>query len=321
MNVLLGIDGLKRIPRGAVLSIGNFDGAHRGHQHILQILQSLRESTPGAALAIATFEPHPFTVLRPQFAPPRLTSPMMKQRLLEELGVTHYVILPPTHDVLNLSAEQFWTILRDDVQPSHLVEGKDFTFGKMRGGTIHHLRTWAEKTPVQLHIADAVRVALLDLSVVPVSSSLIRFLVSCGRMRDAAICLGRPYLVEGEVVLGYQRGRTIGVPTANLQVKEQLIPSDGVYAGRMHLQGRTFAAAVSIGTTPTFDGVKHQVEAHLLEFAGDLYGHTLQLQIIDWIRDQRKFPVLDALKEQLRRDFIAVRERAALDAPRSFAVI
>lgn len=319
MNVFLGIEGLKRIPRNAVLSIGNFDGAHRGHQHILQMLHSLREATPGAALAIATFEPHPFTVLRPQCAPPRLTSPMMKQRLLEELGVTHYVILPPTHEVLNLSAEQFWTILRDDVQPSHLVEGNDFTFGKARGGTIGRLRAWADQTPVKLHIADAVEVALLNLSVVPVSSSLIRFLISCGRMRDAAICLGRPYTLEGEVVRGYQRGRTLGVPTANLQVKDQLLPADGVYAGRVHLSGRTFAAAVSIGNAPTFENARHQVEAHLLDFAGDLYGHTLQLQLIDWIRDQRKFSGVDTLKEQLRQDFTEVRNRARLDASRSYA--
>jgi riboflavin kinase/FMN adenylyltransferase len=319
MNVLLGIEGLKRIPKGSVLSIGNFDGVHRGHQHILQKLQSLKQ--PSSSLAIATFEPHPFTVLRPHLAPPRLTSPTMKQRLLEELGVTHYVVLPPTHDVLNVSAEEFWAILRDDVQPSHLVEGRDFTFGKGRAGNIDRLREWASHAPVQLHIADAVHAPLLDLTIVPVSSSIIRYLVAFGRVRDAAICLGRPYVLEGEVIQGYQRGRTIGVPTANLQVKDQLIPADGVYAGRVHLSGRTFAAAVSIGTTPTFEGQKHQVEAHLLDFVGDLYGHTVQLQLIDWIRDQRRFNGVDALKSQLGRDFVEVRNRAKRDVSRPIAKV
>jgi len=313
MNVLLGLEGLKRIPNGAVLSIGNFDGVHRGHQHILSALQTLRDQSGAGALAIATFEPHPFTVLRPEVAPPRLTSPTLKQRLLEELGVTHYVILPPTHDVLNTTAEQFWAILRDEAQPSHLVEGNDFTFGKARGGNIGRLREWADKSPLRLHIAEPVRVTLLDLASVPVSSTLIRYLIAYGRVRDAAICLGRPYVLEGEVVEGYQRGRTIGVPTANLSVKEQLIPADGVYAGRVHLSGRTFAAAVSVGTTPTFDGAKHQVEAHVLDFAGDLYGHVIQLQLIDWIRDQRKFPGVDSLKAQLFRDFQSVRSRSVIE--------
>lgn len=311
MNVLLGIEGLKRVPEGAVLSIGNFDGVHRGHDHILRTMHALKQQTDGSSIAVVTFEPHPLTVLRPHLAPPRLTSPILKQQILEDMGVEHYVVLPPTHDVLDLSAEAFWGILRDDVKPAHLVEGDNFNFGKGRGGNIHKLRDWSANSAIKLHVIDPVEVVLLDLTIAPLSSSLIRYLIAYGRVRDAGICLGRPYVLEGEVIEGYKRGRTIGVPTANLHCTDQLIPADGVYAGKCSIDGKPFAAAVSIGTTPTFDGAKHQIEAHLLGFSGDLYGRTIHLDLIDWVRDQRKFAGVEALKGQLARDFEIVRDRAS----------
>jgi riboflavin kinase/FMN adenylyltransferase len=151
-------------------------------------------------------------------------------------------------------------------------------------------------------VVDPVTVPLLDLSIVPVSSSLIRWLLSHGRVRDAAICLGRPYQLVGTVVRGYQRGRTIGTPTVNLDCADQHIPADGVYAGRCTLAGRTYPAAVSIGNSPTFENTKWQLEAHLIGFTGDLYGQTLHLDLIDWLREQRRYPNLDLLKEQIARD-------------------
>lgn len=317
MNVLLGIEGLKRVPAGAVLTIGNFDGVHRGHAQLLRTMHELR--SPGTSLAVVTFEPHPLTVLRPQLAPPRLTSSTLKQRLLDESGVDHYVVLPPTHDVLDLSAEKFWQILRDEVKPAHLIEGNNFTFGKARGGNITRLREWSKESAIQLHIVPPVEVVLLDLTVAPVSSSLIRYLIAFGRVRDAAICLGRPYALEGEVIEGYKRGRTIGVPTANLNCADQFIPADGVYAGKVSVDGAIYPAAVSIGTTPTFEGARHQIEAHLLGYSGNLYGRTLHLQLMDWIRDQRKFAGLDALKSQLQRDFLAVHQIASSDCGRQIA--
>src|SRR5262245_54770934 len=261
MNLYDGIDGLKALAPGTVMSIGNFDGVHLGHAKILQTMRSLKAATPGARLAVVTFQPHPLTVLRPPLPPPRLSRDAVKHKLLESAGVDDLVILAPIRPVLDLTAEQFWAILRDQVRPTHLVEGGTFNFGKNRAGTIDRLREWATASLVQLHVIDAVEVALLDLHVVQVSSSLIRWLISYGRMRDAAICFGRPYALQGSVIRGHGRGRQIGVPTANLECTDQLIPCDGVYAARSTIDGRTYPAALSIGTTPTFGDERRQVEA------------------------------------------------------------
>lgn len=317
MQVREGLEGLRSLPPGAVLSIGNFDGIHLGHRRLLELAGALRAAPPASSgrVAVVTFEPHPFTVLRPAQAPPRLTPPAVKQKLLEAAGVDDYVILPPRPDVLDLSAEAFWQILRDDVRPAHLIEGSTFTFGKGRGGTLDRLREWSAASDIRLDVVDPVSVALLDLSVVAVSSSLIRWLLAHGRARDAAICLGRPYALRGEVVEGFKRGRTIGVPTANLRVDDHLVPGDGVYAGRCALGGQAYPAAVSIGSIPTFEERRHQIEAHLIGYAGDLYGQVIEVELIDWIREQRKYATVDALKDQIARDLTEIQHRLAATDP------
>jgi riboflavin kinase/FMN adenylyltransferase len=303
MNVHRGIEGLSRVPAGSVMSIGNFDGLHVGHARIIQTLGALRAATIGGSRAVVvTFEPHPLTILRPQLAPPRLTGPAIKQQLLEAAGVDDLVVLAPTRDVLGLTAEQFWGVLRDEVRPSHLVEGASFNFGKDRGGTIEKLREWSAASSVKLHVVDAVRVALLDLHVVDVNSSLIRWLISYGRMRDAAICLGRAYVLHGKVVRGYRRGKEIGTPTANIDCGDQLIPADGVYVGRCQLDGARFPVALSIGSAPTFGENRRQVEAHVVGFDGDLYERVVEIEVVDWIREQVRFEGVEALKRQLRSD-------------------
>ena len=288
------------------MSIGNFDGIHLGHRRLLEMADAMRARSPSGRVASVTFEPHPLTVLKPELAPPRLTPPHTKQALLEQAGVDDYVILPPAPAVLNLSAEDFWAILRDEARPAHLIEGNNFTFGKGRCGTIDRLREWSAAGNITLDIVDPVEAVLLDLSVVPVSSSLIRWLVAYGRVRDAAICLGRPYALHGEVIRGFGRGRQLGVPTANLHCDDQLIPADGVYAGRCTIDGRAYAAAVSIGSLPTFEERKFQVEAHLVGYDGDLYGRAIDVELIDWVRDQWKFSGVDALKAQIARDVRAI---------------
>ena len=316
MQIHDGLDGLRHLPPGLALSVGNFDGLHRGHRRILEIARSLQGA---AGIAVATFEPHPFTVLRPGHAPPRLTPLPLKIELLAEAGVDHVAILPPTTNLLNLTAEAFWKILRDDVRPAHMIEGQSFTFGKNRGGNIDLLCEWAADSAVQLHIIDGVEVPLLDLKITPVSSSLVRWLLVCGRVRDAAICLGKPYALQGVVVKGFQRGRTIGVPTANLDCGEQLLPAKGVYAGRCKIDEQEYPAAVSIGTLPTFGDDQLQVEAHLIGFSGDLYGRTLRLEFIDWIREQEKFQGIDPLKRQLALDIEWSKKRSGMDSTRAIA--
>jgi len=301
MRVLNGLEGLRQVTAGAVVSVGNFDGLHRGHQRILRTARELA-TAQGAAMVVVTFEPHPLTVLRPAEAPPRLTPPQVKQPLIAAAGADDLVVLPPRPDVLGLSAQQFWDILRDQLHVAHLVEGASFRFGKGAAGSIATLRQFSAGSPVQLHVVDSVSVPLLDLHVAPVSSSLIRFLLSFGRVRDAAICLGRPYVIQGEVVEGMKRGRTLGVPTANLRCVEQMIPADAVYAGRCTVDGRSFPAAVNIGAAPTFDPQLRQIEAHLIGFDGDLYGRSIGVELLDWLRDQRKFSGAAALRAQLSLD-------------------
>ena len=272
-------------------------------------------------LAIATFEPHPLTVLNPAAAPPRLSPPSVKADLLAAQGVDELIILPPTPDVLNTTAEGFWTILRDTIGITGLVEGESFTFGKGRTGNIATLRQWAERDAIGLTIVDAEEVALMDLSVVPVNSTLIRWLLGHGRARDAAILLGRPYRLRGEVVKGFQRGRTIGVPTANIKCDGQMIPLDGVYAGRCALDGQTYPVALSIGTLPTFGEHLRQVEGHVVGYSGDLYGRTIEVDLVDWLRDQVKFANVDALKRQLARDIDETTRRAGGVPEREIASI
>jgi riboflavin kinase/FMN adenylyltransferase len=185
---------------------------------------------------------------------------------------------------------------------------------------VEKLREWARGTGVEVRVVEPVEVALLDLTVAPASSSLVRWLLANGRVRDAAIVLGRPYTLEGTVVTGYQRGRTIGVPTANLDCGEQLIPTEGVYAGRCAVDGRVYPAAVSIGRMETFgDTLRRQVEAHLVEFSGDLYDRVIRVELLDWGREQVKYDGLDALMAQIRRDVEWTVERVGLRAEREIA--
>jgi riboflavin kinase/FMN adenylyltransferase len=319
MEILHGLDGLAKLPRDSVLSIGNFDGIHLGHQSLLHTAKSLVENSSAAAMAVVTFEPHPLTVLRPRLAPPRLTPPPVKQPLIASAGADYLVILPPQPQVLGMSAAAFWEMLRDQVQPAHLVEGAAFRFGKGAAGTVQKLATWCADSPVKLHIVDSVRVPLLDLQLAAVSSSLIRFLISFGRVRDAAICLGRPYLLRGQVIKGFARGRELGFPTANVQVEDQFIPADAVYAARCTVDGRTYPAALSIGTNPTFGDGAVQVEAHLINFTGDLYGQTLNVELLDWLRDQRKFTSIEPLKKQIARDIATTERLAGRDVSRPIA--
>lgn len=320
MQIFHGLEGLARLPKRAVAAIGNFDGIHLGHRRILQTARELANSE-GTAFAGVTFEPHTLTVLRPEFAPPRLTPPAIKQAIIESLGADFLVILPPEPQILGLSAEQFWHILRDEVQLAHLVEGTRFRFGKNAAGNIDLLREWSASSPVCLHVVESVEVSLLDLHLVPVSSSLIRFLLDFGRVRDAAICLGRPYLLSGVVSKGFARGRELGVPTANLKGEDQLIPTDAVYAGRCALDGEIYPAAVSIGTMPTFGQNVRQVEAHLVGYNGDLYGRTIGVELLDWLRDQHKFPDVHALKSQIMRDIEQCNSIFNSDPARPIAVL
>lgn len=299
-----GLSALRSIRPGAVVTIGNFDGVHRGHRALLD--RARAAAGDGGTVIAVTFDPPPSAVLRPESVPLRLTPLPVKQRLLREAGADEVVVLPPDRELLEIEAEDFFAILRDEARVRHLVEGDNFCFGKGRRGTVERLSQWASAAQMGLTVVRPVEVTLLDMTVVPVSSSLVRYLAAVGRVRDAGICMGGPLRLVGTVVEGFRRGRTIGFPTANLRCDGNVVPADGVYAARAVVSGggarRAYPVALNVGPMPTFSDTVRQIEAHLVGFEGDLYGQTLELEVLDFVRDQRKFAGLEALKAQLQKD-------------------
>lgn len=305
-----------------IACIGNFDGVHVGHQAILAQARELGQHRGLETLAL-TFHPHPAGVLRPGSAPPVLMSLDQKIAALTAAGADRVEVLEPTQQVLAMPAEAFLDWLVQEHQACVVVEGRDFRFGKGRLGDVALLRAMGPRLGFDVQVVDPVEVVLDDLLLAAASSSLVRWLLSHGRVGEAARCLGCPYSLRGLVVAGRKRGRHLGVPTANLGLTTSrapqrdgpgptsarcMIPGDGVYGGAVTLaDGRVYPAAVSVGTQPTFEGGTRTVEAHLIDFDGDLYDETIHVGFGCWVRAQQPFPGVGALREQLLRDIRRVR--------------
>lgn len=307
------------MPPRAVLTIGHFDGVHRGHRAILAQARAIADASHARLVAMA-FDPHPATVLRPGAEPPRLMSLDQKLAALRDAGADGVVVLEPTREFLALSAEDFLQRLRTDYELIAIVEGPDFRFGRARQGDNAFLAGQGQRHGFRAIVVPRVEASLHDQLLVPVSSSVVRSLVGLGRVADAALCLTRHFALDAAVARGEQRGRTIGVPTVNLDAADlasRILPADGVYAGWCDLpDGTTLPAAISIGIKPTFGQRSRVVEAHLLDFSGDLYGRRVSLRFARWVRDQQQFPAVPLLIRQILRDVAQVRawhERGLLD--------
>ncbi|MBX3359464.1 MAG: bifunctional riboflavin kinase/FMN adenylyltransferase [Phycisphaeraceae bacterium] len=309
----------------SVLTIGTFDGVHLGHQSLARRAGELARQAGGAARATAiVFDPNPVTVLRPSETKPRLCTFNQKAAWLHEAGVDDIVRLEPTPALLACSAEEFLRRTIEQYAPIAFVEGEDFRFGKGRAGDMAMLRAAGTTSGFRVEVVDPVEVALSDDTAVVASSTMTRWLVHHGRVRDAARMLGRPYSIQGSVVHGERRGRTIGFPTANIDT-DCMHPADGVYAGRARLpDGRAVPAAVSIGSKPHFGGESTCVEAYLMiEPSADRRWSTLpglseyqwpiELEFLAWIRDQAKFESLETLVAQITRDCERVRSIVACE--------
>ena len=309
MKVLRGIQSIDPPLARSVLTIGNFDGVHRGHQQLLT-QAGLFAANTGGPVVVLTFDPHPLSVVAPSRAPARLSREADKLQLLADAGADVAVIADSRSGILDLEADRFVDeVLRARFHPTHIVEGPSFGFGKGREGTPDRLRVLAGRFGCEVHTVEPVRVHIDQGETLQVSSSMIRGLLLEGKVRRAALCLGRPYDVLGEVVHGMARGRTLGFPTANLTVADQLVPGDGVYACRAVLgESEVCPAAVSIGSCPTFGDVHRQVEAFLLDFDGDLYDQQIRLAFMRLLRPQEKYVSADALQAQMARDVEAVRD-------------
>ena len=310
MKVLQGLEALDPPLKQVVLTIGNFDGFHRAHQRLLARARTLA-GEGGHPLVVLTFEPHPLTIVAPDKAPARLATSDEKLRLLADAGADITVVARSEPKLLSQTAEQFVEdVLIRLFQPTHIVEGPSFGFGRGREGTPELLRRVASTFGVEVEIVEPVTLTLRDDEILMVSSSLIRSLIVNGRVDEASRCLARAYAVDGIVIEGDRRGRTIGFPTANLGDVQQLLPGDGVYAGRAMVDDRSCPAAISIGCTPTFGEGNRQLEAHLLDFDDDIYGRSIRLEFDRRLRDQCAFASAAELTEQLRRDVEAVRTGA-----------
>lgn len=292
--------------RGGYAAIGNFDGVHRGHQAMIDQLLDLARRN-GRPVLVVTFDPHPLALLRPSGAPPGLTTVAERIERFRELGVDGTVVLRTTPELLQLTAEQFFEqVVVQELAAAGLVEGPNFYFGRDRGGTITLLRQLCRERELALHVIEPV-----TWQGQWVSSSAIRSLLLAGDMDDAVELLGHPYRLTGRVGTGARRGRELGFPTANLIDIPTVIPGPGVYAGFVRIGPKCFGTAVHLGPNPTFAEGSTKVEAHLLDFSGDLYGQTLSVELTRRLRDIRQFASVDELKQQLEHDVTRAREMFA----------
>jgi riboflavin kinase/FMN adenylyltransferase len=266
-----------------------------------------RAAEVGGPAVLFTFDPHPVRILRPQHAPPPLTWTDRKAELLSELGLDVLVAYPTDAAFLQLSPREFFDrIVRGALGAKALVEGANFFFGRDRQGNVEVLRRFCDEAQMTIDVVEPV---MVDGQIV--SSSRVRGLVSQGRMEEACRLLTRPYRIRGRVVHGAGRGARLGYPTANLDEIATLLPVEAIYAGRALVDGAWWPAAISLGSNPTFDEGALKVEAHLLDYHGDLYGRWIEVDFLARLRNIMKFASVDELLVQMQRDVAATRAIAA----------
>ena len=279
------------------VAVGNFDGVHLGHAAIVRRLREAADRH-GVPAVVLTFDPHPASILRPEQPPLPLTTPARRADLLLALGVDAVCVQPTDAALMALEAEAFYAdVLRGRFAVRAVVEGQDFRFGSRRRGDVALLASLCGRDAVDFEVVPPV---VVDDE--PVSSSRIRTLVAAGRLGDARALMTSPYRLSGEVVVGARRGATLGFPTANLSGIATLLPAGGVYAALARVDGGSFPAAVHVGPNATFGETSVSIEAHLIGFAGDLYGRVLDVDFLDRVRDTRRFTSAEDLKAQLADD-------------------
>jgi riboflavin kinase / FMN adenylyltransferase len=291
---------------GATVALGNFDGVHLGHLHLIRAAHAAR---PDAPLAVLTFEPHPRELFRPDDPPFRLTLSAERADALAALGVGLLYELPFSHDFSLMPAESFVTdVLNAGLGARHLVCGPDFAFGHRRGGDTGFLAARAEALGMGLTL-----VPLVSDGQGPLSSSRIRRALQDGYPERATAELGRPWAIRGEVAHGDARGRTIGFPTANIALGRHLEPARGVYAVTVRLpDGSVRKGVANIGRRPTVNtGIESRLEVNVFDFDGDLYGAELAVALHSYIRAEARFPSLDALTAQIAADAAEARRLLA----------
>lgn len=301
-------DGLK----GAAVAIGAFDGVHRGHQAVIAAAREAARRL-GAPLAVVSFDPHPRRWFQPEAAPFRLMTPAQMARALEALGVDILYLLPFDAGMAAMSDEAFaQEVLSGGLGIRHAAVGFDFTYGQGRTGSAEGLRRHGETLGFTVAVVDRVD----DPDGLKLSSSAVREALKAGDMARATAILGRPFAIEGPVVHGDKRGRTIGVPTANVSMGDYMRPAYGIYATRTRLpDGRLIDGVASLGVRPMYELPEPLLEVWLFDFDEDLYGQTIETGLIAFLRGEMRFDSLEALKVQIAADAAAARAALAQSSP------
>lgn len=298
---------------GNVLTVGVFDGVHRGHQTLVARTRD-EARRRGLGAGVATFHPNPLAVLRPDVAFSYLTSLERRVELLREAGADWVAVVQFTSELALVSAEDFARMLVEDAGMRLLIVGEDFRLGRGREGDVTRLRELGVTLGFEVETLPLVAGDLDDTGGADeISSTRIRRALAASDMRAVTVLLGRPFSLRGPVIHGDERGRAIGFPTLNIGVSaDHALPPDGVYVTRAQVQsgqawGHVFHGATNIGTQPTFDGARRRVETHLLDFEGDLYGQVVQIELVDRLRDEQKFDGIESLVAQIQQDIVATR--------------
>lgn len=292
-------------PGGNVVTLGVFDGVHRGHRALVARVVA-EAATRGLGAGVVTFHPNPVTVLRPDVPFAYLQSLERRVELLREVGAAWVAVLQFTSELALVSAEDFTRMLVEDAGMRVLVVGENFHLGRGREGDVPRLRELGARLGFEVVALPLVSGG--DGEVSDISSTRIRRALATGEMREVAELLGRPFALRGPVLHGDERGRTIGFPTLNIGVSaDQALPPNGVYVTRAEIDGNTYHGATNIGTQPTFEGTRRRVETHLLDFDGDLYGAVVRVELLQMLRPERKFEGVDALVAQIERDVAQTR--------------
>jgi riboflavin kinase / FMN adenylyltransferase len=303
MIIIRSIDDIPARLPNPVITVGNFDGVHRGHQEIFRRLRSAAAQHEGVSVVV-TFEPHPLKVLFPERDFRLITTYAEKERLIEESGIDYLINIPFTRDFADIRAADFVRgILVERIGMKGLIIGYDYAFGKNREGDAVLLRRLGDEMDFFVDELDQVGDGDTGFS-----SSMVRERILAGDVGGVVPLLGRYFSVGGIVVHGFHRGKQLGFPTANIAAEEDLLPAPGVYAVKVADNGRVHDGACNIGDNPTFHGIRTTVEVHLLDFDGDLYGKRLRVYFIERTRDEREFANVEALKEAIGHDVARCRE-------------
>ncbi len=304
MNIIYDLKELKEPLKNPVLTIGNFDGVHKGHLFIFDKVKD-RAKAIGGQSAVMTFEPHPIRVVKPGNGPPLITPTKQKLDLISDAGIDVIFCIPFTRQFASISAEDFvQDILVQRLGIKEIVVGYDYTFGFKRQGNISLLQEMGEKLGFKVHVVDPIR---LDNALV--SSTSIRELVQEGNLSEAKKLLGRDYQISGTVVKGKNRGgRLLGFPTANLKLIDELIPKGGVYAVTAIINGKTYYGVTNIGYNPTFGEEALSIETHLIDFSDNILGETIRVNFIKRLRDEKTYGSVEELAHQIALDVQEAKE-------------